>query len=162
MTSTEESDKIITRAIGEELRRARENLGWSRTEFVARLPSGIGDRTLLAYEHGLRQLTVTRLVELCHALGIGAPSLLGQALQKAQVYLQHLVLQIDLRRLLDDTTEQRFRPMLQWARTRLSQEPNGVVEVTPSAIRELAAFVDCSHDDLTTYLSRFTPDATSS
>lgn len=156
MTNTEESDKIITRAIGEELRRARETIGWSRTEFVARLPSGIGDRTLLAYEHGLRQLTVTRLVELCHALGVGAPSLLGQALQKAQVYLQNLVLQIDLRLLLDDTSE-RFRPMLQWAHARLSQEPGGVIEVTPSAIRELAAFVGCSHDDLTNYLSRFAP-----
>jgi transcriptional regulator with XRE-family HTH domain len=158
MTSNEESDKIITRAIGEELRRARETIGWSRTEFVARLPSGIGDRTLLAYEHGLRQLTVTRLVELCDALGVGAPSLLGQALQKAQVYLQNLVLQIDLRLLLDDTTD-RFSPMLQWARTRLKQEPGGVIEVAPSAIRELAAFVGCSHDDLTNYLSRFVPES---
>ena len=158
MTSTEESDKIITRAIGEELRRVRETIGWSRNEFVARLPSGIGDRTLLAYEHGLRQLTVTRLVELCHALGVGAPSLLGLALQRAQVYLQNLVLQIDLHLLLDDTTD-RFRPMLQWARARLKQEPGGVIEVTPSAVRELAAFVGCSHDDLTNYLSRFAPES---
>jgi hypothetical protein len=30
-----------------------------------RLPSGIGDQTLITYEHGVRQLTVARLVKLC-------------------------------------------------------------------------------------------------
>ncbi len=45
-TPSELSDKVISRAIGEELRRAREALGWSRGHLVSRLPSGIGDRTL--------------------------------------------------------------------------------------------------------------------
>jgi hypothetical protein len=44
------SDRVISRAIGEELRRAREAGGWSRAQFVKLLPSGIGDRTLLSYE----------------------------------------------------------------------------------------------------------------
>jgi ribosome-binding protein aMBF1 (putative translation factor) len=44
------ADKVISRAIGEELRRAREAAGWSRLQLVSRLPSGIGDRTLLSYE----------------------------------------------------------------------------------------------------------------
>jgi hypothetical protein len=46
----EVSDRVVSRAIGEELRRAREAGGWSRAQFVKLLPSGIGDRTLLAYE----------------------------------------------------------------------------------------------------------------
>jgi ribosome-binding protein aMBF1 (putative translation factor) len=48
----EATEKVISRAIGEELRRAREATGWSRLQLVSRLPSGIGDRTLLSYEHG--------------------------------------------------------------------------------------------------------------
>jgi hypothetical protein len=36
---------------------------------VKRLLSKIGDRTLLAYEHGLRQLTMLRLLELSQGLG---------------------------------------------------------------------------------------------
>jgi hypothetical protein len=44
------SEKAISRAIGEELRRNREACGWSRGQLVARLPSGIGERTLLSYE----------------------------------------------------------------------------------------------------------------
>jgi transcriptional regulator with XRE-family HTH domain len=83
----EPSDKMISRAIGEELRRARETLGWSRGQLVARLPSGIGDRTLLSYEHGTRHLTTLRLVELCRALGVAAPTLLNQALQRARIHL---------------------------------------------------------------------------
>jgi len=66
------SDKVISRALGEELRRAREALGWSRGHLVARLPSGIGERTLLSYEHGTRHLTALRFVELCRALGAAA------------------------------------------------------------------------------------------
>jgi len=44
------TEKAISRALGEELRRARDALGLSRAQFVATLPSGIGERTLLAYE----------------------------------------------------------------------------------------------------------------
>src|SRR5262245_33503720 len=109
------SEKTISRAIGEELRRAREATGWSRGQLVAQLPSGIGDRTLLSYEHGTRHLTVIRLIELCLVLGVAAPTLLNQALQRARIRLQNLVLQIDLKHLLNDRNE-KFRPMHQWAR----------------------------------------------
>ena len=151
------TDRAIARALGEELRRAREASGWSRAQFVARLPSGIGDRTLVAYEHGARQLTVARLVELAEVLSITAPELLKHALQKAQLELQNLVLRIDLRVLLADTDD-RFRLVLQWARNRLVEEPRGIVEVSPSAVREMAALLGCSHSDLARYLAHFTPE----
>jgi transcriptional regulator with XRE-family HTH domain len=156
----EVTGKAIAKALGEELRRAREEKGWSRAQFVPMLPSGIGERTLLAYEHGLRQLTVVRLVELCQPLGITAPGTLTHALQKAGLYLQNLVLQVDLRQLLADRSN-KFRPMFQWARNRLTEEPEGVVELTPSAVRELAAFIGYPHHDLADYLVRFTPEAVS-
>jgi hypothetical protein len=44
----EPSDEVISKAIGEELRRAREVRGWSRVQVVELMPSGIGDRTLAA------------------------------------------------------------------------------------------------------------------
>jgi transcriptional regulator with XRE-family HTH domain len=151
------TEKTISRAIGEELRRAREAKGWSRAQLVARLPSGIGDRTLLSYEHGTRHLTVLRFIELCKALGVAAPTLLNQALQRARIHLQNLVLQIDLRFLLNDKSD-KFRPMHQWARNKMNENPGGVVELPPSSVRELAAFVGCSYQDLASYLSRFLPE----
>jgi transcriptional regulator with XRE-family HTH domain len=151
------TEKTISRAIGEELRRAREATGWSRGQLVSRLPSGIGERTLLSYEHGTRHLTVLRFIELSRALGVAAPTLLNQALQRARIHLQNLVMQIDLRHLLIDRNE-KFRPMHQWARNKLNENPDGVVELPPSSVRELAAFVGCSYHELATYLARFIPE----
>lgn len=153
----ESSDRAISRAIGEELRRTREAIGWSRAQLVAQLPSGIGDRTLLSYEHGTRHLAVLRFIELCHVLGVTAPTLLNQALQRAHIHLQNIALRIDLRFLLNDRGD-KFRPMHQWARNKLNENPDGVVELPPPSVRELATFVGCAHQELANYLARFPPD----
>ncbi len=152
----EVTEKVIARAIGEELRRAREANGWSRGYFVTRLPSGIGARTLLSYEHGTRHLTLLRFIELCNALNVAAPALLNQALQRARIHLQNLVLQVDLRRLLDDRTD-KFLPMIQWAHNKLIEYPGGVVELPPSSVRELATFLGCPYQELAAYLAEFAP-----
>ena len=150
-------DKAISRAVGEELRRAREANEWTRAQLVARLPSGIGDRTLLSYEHGTRHLTVLRLIELCRVLNVGAPHLLGLALQRARVCLDNLTLWVDLRALLTDNSTE-FRAMLVWARRTLAQHPDGVVEVAPAVVETLATVIGCPRGDLTAYLVRFVPD----
>lgn len=149
--------KAISRAIGEELRRTREACALSRLQLVERLPSGIGDRTLLSYEHGTRHLTVLRFIELCQELGIAAPTLLNHALQRARIHLANLVLRIDLRHLLNDRND-KFRPMHQWARNKLNESPDGVAELPPASVRELATFVGCAYEELANYFARFLPD----
>jgi len=156
-TQNEATAKAISRAIGEELRRAREEEGWSRAQFVTRLPSGIGERTLLAYEHGIRVLTVLRLLELCGALGVVATVLLTTALQRAQIFITNMNLYVDLHALLRDGS-MRFRPLAQWAKNRLNRCPDGIAEVTPSSVGELADFIGCTHEELARYLARFIPD----
>lgn len=153
------SEKTVSRAIGEELRRTREARGWSRGYLVSLLPSGIGERTLLSYEHGTRQLTVLRLLELCRGLGtVSAPALLARALQRARLMLADLALQVDLRALLNDKSD-KFRPLEQWARNKLNKCPEGVVELLPSSVEELADFVGYTHLELAGYLAQFIPDA---
>lgn len=153
----EATEKAISRAIGEELRRAREANGWSRGHLVARLPSGISDRTLLTYEHGTRHLTLVRFLEICRALGVSGPILLNQALQRARIHLANLVLRVDVRQLVAQRDEE-FLPMVLWAHNKLIKHPDGVVEVTPSAVVELADFIGCSEVELANYLARFVPD----
>jgi transcriptional regulator with XRE-family HTH domain len=154
----EATSSAIARALGEELRRTREARGWSRAQFVQRLPSRIGDRTLLAYEHGLRQLTVLRLLELSEGLGVSASVIVAQALQRARLCLDNLVLRVDLRELLRDTNNT-YRPMFPWARNRLSSSTNGVIEVTPSGVRELTAVLGRTSQEISAYLARFTPES---
>lgn len=149
--------KIFSRAIGTELRRAREALDMSRAKFVLGLPCGIGERTLLAYEHGLRMISIIRLVELCEHLKQSAPDLLARALQNTKLHLANLTLRVDVRKVINGRN-MKFRPMVTWARNRLNDSPDGIVALTPSAIRELAAFVGQPHDDLARYLANLGPD----
>lgn len=152
----EATAKAIARALGEELRRAREARGWSRAQLVELLPSRIGERTLLSYEHGGRQLTVLRLIELSEALGVPASVVFAQALQRARLYLHNLVLRVDLRQLLKNGNST-YRSVFPWALNRLHDSEDGVIEVTPTGVRELAAFIGRTVVELSTYLTKFTP-----
>lgn len=151
------SDQVFSRALGEELRKARETCGWTRVEMCERLPSGIGDRTLLSYEHGARHFSVLRLVELGRALGVDGAALLNRALLRAGDYVVTMTLHVDLTALLRAKTR-RFRPLAPWARNLLSQNPGGVVEVEPLVVANLAMFVGCAHRELAEWLAQFTPE----
>jgi transcriptional regulator with XRE-family HTH domain len=150
----------ITRAVGEELRRAREARGMSRLQFVALLPSGICERSVLAYEHGLRQLTLLRLAELSWALDVDPTTVFARGLQRARILVDHLPLAVDLRALLDDQCP-KFRPLAPWARNSLNDHPDGVAEVEPAVVRHLASFIGCDHSELADHLARFIPDNSS-
>jgi hypothetical protein len=155
--SSERMEEEVSRAVGEEMRRTREVRGWSRGQLVARLPSGIGDRTLLSYEHGTRHLTFLRFLEICWALGVDGPTMARRALQRARIRLAGLPLQVDLKTLLTNPSDT-YRPMTQWARNTLNEHPGGIVEVEPVVIKNLALFVGCTQSELTNYLARFLPD----
>lgn len=51
-----------------------------------------------------------------------------------------------------------FGPMRQWARNTLNERPDGIVEIEPAVVRNLALFIGCSRKALTKYLARFTPE----
>jgi transcriptional regulator with XRE-family HTH domain len=148
------SDKAFARVLGQELRRAREARGWTRAELVSQLPSGIGDRTLLSYEHGIRALSVARFIEICRALGVAATDILDSALEKARD-LRAFSLKVDLRAILRDERDE-FEPVRLWARNRLRTDPAAeVVPLAPVTVRELAAVFGFSHAALATYLVEF-------
>jgi hypothetical protein len=80
-------------------------------------------------------------------------------LQRAQLYLDNIPLHVDLNALLQASRDGgRFRPMEQWARNTLNEHPDGIVEVGSTAVRNLALFIGCSHDDLARFLARFIPN----
>lgn len=147
----------ILRAIGAELRLAREERGWSRTQLVTRMPSGIGDRTLLSYEHGTRGLAIMRFIEVCHTLGVSATELLARAFQRARIRLEELVLQVDLVAVLADDAPA-LSALHQWAHHKMRRQQSRIAELTPDAVTELADAVGCSKRELADYLAGFIPD----
>jgi hypothetical protein len=77
----------VLRYLGRELTDKRVDLDLSRTAAVTRFAEvtgvSIGDRTLLAYEHGLRDLTVRRLLQLCATYGTSPALVLVSAIHRA-------------------------------------------------------------------------------
>lgn len=156
-TEAKTIQKAIARAIGAELRIAREERGLSRSSFVKRLPSGVGARTLMSYEDATRSLAITRFIEVCHELGVSATELLGRAFQRARIRLEELVLQVDLMAVLADDAPG-LVPLHRWAQHKLRRQQSRVAELTPDAMAELADAVGCSKQELTEYLAKFIPD----
>ena len=150
----EVTDRAFSRILGQEIRRARETRGWTRVQLVEQLPSGIGDRTLLSYEQGIRHLSVIRFVEISRALGVAASDLLARAQEKARD-LRAFSLRVNLRAVLRDQRDG-FESVRRWARYRLKGDPSTEVLLAPMTIREMAVALDLSHAALAAYLAEFT------
>jgi len=54
--------------------------------------------------------------------------------------------------------DNKFRPLFPWARNRLNEVTDGVAEVTPDAVHELAMFIGQKHSDVASFLARFIPE----
>jgi transcriptional regulator with XRE-family HTH domain len=164
-TIVNDPDDAIIRAIGEELRRARANAGWSRPQLVKYMKTQIPVNTYACYEQGIRQCSIPRLVEICQALGVSAPELIGLALQRLELDLDRSVVQIDLRKIVRDERRE-LRPLRRWARNRIKEdalaiEPHepAVVRLQWSAVKEIATFCGISKVFLLRYIRDFTPES---
>ncbi|MFL6119252.1 helix-turn-helix domain-containing protein [Actinophytocola sp.] len=156
---TDVRDEVVARALGEELRRARESIGWTRDELAGRMTTEIQPRTIASYEQGARYCTVVRLAEICRTLRISAPELLGMALQRAEIDLNTISLQVDLHALTRDDSDE-LRPLRAWADRRLALNPESRVAVLKvEVVQEMAILFDYTRSQLVRYLTKFTPPA---
>lgn len=150
----------LLHALGGELRSAREYLGLSRAELVERLGFTIQGQTLATYEQGTRQCTVARFVQICAALRVSAPAVLGLAMQKARVDLRSLSIHVDIRAIVDDPPDD-IPHLGVWARNMLAAM-NGTspaeVRLQPVEIALLAVSCGLTHEDMAVRLARFAPE----
>jgi transcriptional regulator with XRE-family HTH domain len=160
----DEIDQAIVRAIGEELRRARANAGWSRPELVKHMQTQIPVNTYACYEQGIRQCSIPRLVEICQALRVSVPELLGLALQRLELDLDRSGVRIDLRKIVHDEREE-LRPLRQWAHNRIEEETltadshePAVVHLQWAVVKEMATFCGVPKRWLLSYIREFTPE----
>lgn len=146
---------IFARILGQVVREAREARGWTRLELAQRLPSGIGERTLLSYEHGIRALSVDRFVEICRALGMSASDLLTEALYR-DADIRGLGIPIRVGDVANDTTRG-FKAVQRWATRLLATEETPETLLSGETIGALALAFDIDHKELAQYLIGFSP-----
>ena len=141
--------------LGEELRRARQQRGWTRKQLLAHLESDISLQTVATYESGTRQCSVARLIELCHALEIHAHDLLARVHQRARLdVVGHLALDLD--RVVHDTQPE-LMPLHRWARQRLATIQRNQPHAVPldlAALESMAKLCDMTTVELVNRLRR--------
>jgi transcriptional regulator with XRE-family HTH domain len=151
------ADSTITRALGDELRRARESVGLTRADLIARMPTEIHSQTLASYERGVRQCTVGRLAEICQAMGVSAPDLLRWAMQRAELDLPVIGIQIDLHAVISDKRKE-LDPLRRWAGDRLSEDSgSGHFHLEWPVILEMGRLFGIARAQFVSYLISFTP-----
>ena len=143
------------------MRRARITLGWSRAELAHRLPETIHHRTLATYEQGTRHCTVNRFVEICHTLGVAAPTILDNALRHAALDQRTRTLQVDLAAIADDERPE-LASLRQWAAKRRTTNPDQpTAQLHSATISEMAILLNYPPYQLWHYLTKFaTTDTT--
>jgi transcriptional regulator with XRE-family HTH domain len=160
-----DADRAVVKAVGDELRRARACVGWSRPELVKRMKTQIPVNTYACYEQGIRQCSIPRLVEICEALGIRASELIDLALQRLERDLDRSEVLIDLHKIVRDEREELW-PLRQWAQNRIkvdalttaTNEP-AVVRLPWVVVKEMGVFCGTPNSLLLDYIQEFSPDS---
>ncbi|WP_020666346.1 helix-turn-helix domain-containing protein [Amycolatopsis nigrescens] len=147
MVAEPELAGTVLRVLGDELRRARGQRGWSRRQLQARLTAKVSVQTLATYELGTRHCSVVRLMELCQALDVSAVELLARV--QARVADAERV-RVDLTALVRHRGTE-LLPLRRWAEHRLARSPAGqpaVVYLDGGAIAGMARLCDTSPEGL--------------
>lgn len=150
-------DNAARKAIGEELRRARDTIGWTRAKLAARLPFGIHLQTLAGYERGAVQCSTSRFTVLCETMGVSASDVLAWAMQRAGIGLPTTGMQVDLHAVITDKTAE-LLPLRRWARKRLKNDQGtGIARLTWPVVQEMATLFGIDRDEFIRTLVLFTP-----
>jgi transcriptional regulator with XRE-family HTH domain len=145
-------------AVGDELRRARQDLDWSQRELAHRVPD-VNARKLYKNEFGYRPCGLARLVNLCWAMAVSPPDLLELAMQRTHLDIEMITLHVDLPSVATDTRFTRLWSLRRWADGRLARghHRHGMARIPPDAVATLAAALSIKTHDLAGYLAGKAP-----
>ena len=142
------------RVLGDELRRARKQRGWTRKQLQHNLQTDISLQTLATYELGTRQCSVVRLVELCVAMDVLPHDLLARVHDRVFTGDKPGHIRIDLDRVAHDQQPE-LLPLRRWAQDRLGQSALGQareVHLDLPALEQMAELCGIDTLDLITKL----------
>lgn len=157
MPTSDQLDRFA-RTLGNELRTARKQRGWTRKQMRAHLAADadgseddeVSLQTLATYELGTRRISVERLVELCAALEQPPDQLLLRAITGAFGADHADRVTVDLSALVR-TADPRLAHLRRWAAIRVRQRPAAlppVEELDEHALAALAALAGTTSTEL--------------
>lgn len=157
MPTSDQLDRLA-RTLGNELRTARKQRGWTRKQMRAHLAADadggeddeVSLQTLATYELGTRRISVERLVELCAALEQPPDQLLLRAITGAFGADHADRVTVDLPALAR-TADPRLAHLRRWAAIRVRQRPAAlplVEELDEHALAALAALAGATSNEL--------------
>lgn len=136
--------EVYQRLLGEELRKARRRRGLTRPELNGLMGNPVSVQTLATYEHGTRQCSVVRLVEVCRALGEPPQEVLARVNDRMMV---DEVIRVDLARIAQSSAPE-LQPLRRWARVYLRSGKRATVRLGAPAIDQLAVVCGTGRDDV--------------
>lgn len=143
------------KAIGRELRRARNAAGLSRAELAPKVDVHL--QSLASYERGERQCTLGRFADICRALGVLPSDLISWAWQRARMDLESTGILVDLLAVQRDKRNE-LLPLRRWARQRLIDGPDAeLVRLDWATVCEMAIMMKIPRDTFINHLIEFTP-----
>lgn len=108
------------RVLGDELRQARKQRGWTRKQLQGHLFGDISLQTLATYELGTRQCSVVRLAELCLAMEVLPHDVLARVHDRVFSDERPGYVRVNLARVAQDRQPE-LLPLRRWATDRLGQ-----------------------------------------
>lgn len=142
------------RILGDELRRLRQQRGWTRRDLRKRVPGDLSLQTLATYELGTRACTTARLVEICLALDELPHELLARVHRRVFPADLDTGLHLNLHAVAYAQTPQ-LQPLRRWAAHHLNHHPtprNAAITLDQTAIEQLAILCNTTVPDLLTHL----------
>ncbi|AXB46529.1 helix-turn-helix domain-containing protein [Amycolatopsis albispora] len=131
-------DRPFREALGERLRQLRRARRLSRDQLCALLHNDMSIGTLGSYESGARRLTVSRLVELCEALGTTAHEVLAAVHRDLRPSGPRIRVRL---KVITQANDPALRPLQAWAIARAATLPPGPdpeIELDEAVLRQAA------------------------
>jgi hypothetical protein len=145
-----------TRTLGDELRRRRTTLRWTRKSMLAVYTAQTHDdmsvQTLATYELGTRNMAIERLDRVARTLGTFAGVVLTDV--DRRMYSTPATLTVNLL-MLARTTRPELAPAAKWAAVHCTNVINPVTELSDDALTQLAELCDLDFTTLTVALQQF-------
>lgn len=147
---------VYQRVLGDELRKARKQRGWTRKELNERLQTEISLQTLATYELGTRQCTVVRFVELCMALDELPHELMSRVHDRVFAGTPVGRVHVDLRRVVRDAHPE-LTPLRRWASGRLAAHVGPEPPVVPLDAAALDRLAELCGVDIVELVGKLRP-----